>query len=54
MKIKYRIATAKAAFNKKKVLFTRKFDFNLSRKHLNDTFGAQLYVALKGRKVEQK
>ena len=45
--IKSRIAIAKAAFNKKKILFIRKMDLNLRKKLLNATFGAWLCMVLK-------
>jgi hypothetical protein len=38
--IKVRIAMAKAAFNKKKTLFTSKLDLELRKKLVNATFGA--------------
>jgi hypothetical protein len=38
--IKSRIAYAKAAFNKKKNLFTSKVDLNVTKKLVSATFGA--------------
>ena len=38
---------AKAAFNKKKTLFTRKLDLNLRKKLPNATFGTWLFMVLK-------
>jgi hypothetical protein len=38
---------AKAAFNKKKTIFTNKLDLNLRKKLVNATFGAWLYMVLK-------
>jgi hypothetical protein len=49
LKIKYRIAMAKAAFNKKKNLFTCKLDANLRKKLLSAIFGSQLSMVLKRR-----
>ena len=48
--IKSRIAMAKAAFNQKKTLFTRKLDLNLRKKLVKCTFGAWLYMVLKLRR----
>ena len=45
--IKSRIAMAKGAFNKKKILFTSKLDLNLRKKLVNATFGAWLCMVLK-------
>jgi hypothetical protein len=45
--IKSTTATAKAAFNKKKTLFTSKVDLNLRKKLVSATFGAQLCMVLK-------
>jgi hypothetical protein len=55
--IKSRIAMAKAAFNKKKVLFTKKLDLNIKKKLVKCyTWGRALYGAETGtlRKVDQK
>ena len=38
--IKSRDAMAKAEFNKKAAIFTRKFDSNVRKKLINSTFGA--------------
>ena len=38
---------AKAAFNKKRALFTSTLDLNLRKKLVNATFRAQLYMVLK-------
>jgi hypothetical protein len=38
--MKARIAMAKAAFNRKKTLFTSKFDLELRKKLVSATFGA--------------
>ena len=45
--IKCRIAKAKAAFNKKKTLFTSKMDLNLRKKLVKCLFGAWLCMVLK-------
>ena len=45
--IKSRIAMEKAAFSKKKTLFTSKLDLNLRKKLINSTFGAWLCMVLK-------
>jgi hypothetical protein len=56
-KIKSRIAMAKAAFNKKKTLFTRKLDLNLRKKLVNcyiwsiALYGTETWTL---RKVDQK
>jgi hypothetical protein len=55
MKIKYRIAMTKAAFNnKKKNLFTSKLDLNLKKKLVKcyiDLYGAATWTV---RKIDQK
>ena len=52
--IKSRIAMARAAFNKKKNIFTNKLDLNLRKKLGNATFGAWLCMVLKlGRSGQQ-
>jgi hypothetical protein len=45
--MKLRTATAKAAFNKKKTLFTSKLDLYLSKKALKCDIWNQLYMVLK-------
>jgi hypothetical protein len=55
--IKFRIAMAKAAFNKKKTLFNSKLDLNLRKKLVNCyIWGISLYVAERWtlRKMYQK
>jgi hypothetical protein len=55
--IKFRIAMAKAAFNRKKTLFTRKLDLNLGKKLVKcyiwsiALYGAETWTL---RKVDQK
>jgi hypothetical protein len=50
LEIKFRIAMAKAAFSRKKILFTRKLDLNLSKKLLKcciystDLYGSETWT----------